>query len=133
LLNRGIASRETAMPVPTHRPAADPQDDLDRPTERGTDAATGRQDRADSPGERADETRHGGGDIYLDAARELAEGELAPEQARRDDDREAERVADGDPDIAGVDGDVEGLASPPGADGDDPVDETERAGDDAIR
>lgn len=119
------------MPAPTHRPAADPLDAMDRSTDRGVDAAMGRQDRADLPGERSDEPRPDArGDVYLDAARDLAEGERDPEQARRDDDREAERVADGDPDIAGDD--PAAIGATHGADDDDPIDETERAGDDAI-
>ncbi|MGN6528544.1 MAG: hypothetical protein ACTHL8_19310 [Burkholderiaceae bacterium] len=124
------------MPAPTLRPAADPLDAMDRSTDRGVDAAMARQERADLPGERSDQPRPDkAGDVYLDAARDLAEGERDPEQARRDDDREAERVADGDPDIAGVgaDDDVEAVAPARGADDDDPIDETERAGDDAIR
>ncbi|HEX7637220.1 MAG TPA: hypothetical protein VF457_02390, partial [Burkholderiaceae bacterium] len=113
------------MPAPTLRPAADPLDDIDR--EAPVDSAMARQERADLPGERSDRPRQarGGGDVYLDAARELAREERDPEQARRDDDRDAERVEDGDPDIAyGAD-----LLAPGehgrGADDDDPIDETE--------
>ena len=119
------------MPAPSVRPAADPLDDIDREAS-GVDSAMARQDRADLPGERSDQPKVSG-DVYLDAARELARESLEPEQARRDGDREAERVIDGDPDIELA---RESLAPADiglGADDDDPIDETERAGDDSVR
>jgi hypothetical protein len=115
------------MPTITNRPAADPFDDIDR-LSSGADSSMARQDRADLPGQRSDEpgNRGSAGDVYTDAARELSQQELDPEQARIDGDREAERIADGDPDVVPLD-------PPRGADDDDPIDETERAGDDSIR
>ena len=115
------------MPAPSIRHAADPLDDIDRDS-GGADTVMGRADRADLPGERSDAPRPGKGDVYIEAAREVSRESLTPSQEALDADREAERVADGDPDIemAGED-----LAR--GPDDDDTIDETERAGDDSIR
>lgn len=119
------------MPAPSIRPAADPLDDIDR-DRGGADTIMERQDRADLPGERSDQPRRGKGDVYIDAARELSRESVAPSQEALDADREAARVADGNPDItlAG-----KGLGSDivHGPDDDDTIDETERAGDDSIR
>lgn len=123
------------MPAPSIRPAADPLDDIDCEAS-GVDSAMARQDRADLPGERSDEPQGGrsaSGDVYLDAARDLAEGSLDPEQARRDADRDAERVVDGDPDLDLARDSLAPAEIGLGADDDDPIDETERAGDDSIR
>ncbi|HEY9025767.1 MAG TPA: hypothetical protein VIP05_15805 [Burkholderiaceae bacterium] len=122
------------MPAPTIRPAADPFDDIDRDG-GGVDTAMASRDRADLPGERSDQPRPakpGDGDVYIEAAREVSRGSVAPSQEALDADREAERVARGDPDIATA---TEGLGSDTGRgpDDDDAIDETERAGDDAIR
>ncbi len=129
------------MPAPSIRPAADPLDDIDRES-GGVDNLMARQDRADLPGERSDEPNAGNGDVYIDAARDLSRRSVTPRQEALDADREAERVVDGDPDIAEGDPDADidlardrlapaeaGL----GADDDDTIDETERAGDDSIR
>jgi hypothetical protein len=113
------------MPAPSIRPAADPLDDIDRQSS-GADSDMARQDRADLPGDRAEHPGPGKGDVYLDAAREVARESIDPIQDALDADRETERVADGDPDVALGD-------SARGADDDDPIDETERAGDDRIR
>jgi len=115
------------MPAPSIRPAADPLDDIDGAA-AGADSAMARQDRADLPGERSDGPQAGQGDVYIDAARDLSRRSLNPNQEALDDDRESARVTDGDPDIALAPAE-RGL----GADDDDPVDETERAGDDSIR
>ena len=119
------------MPAPSIRNAADPLDDIDRDN-GGADTVMARQDRADLPGERSDRPPPGKGDVYIDAARELSRESVAPSQEALDADREAARVADGDPDItlAG-----KGLGSDivHGPDDDDTIDETERAGDDSIR
>ena len=123
------------MPIITNRPAADPLDDIDRETS-GADTLMNRQDRADLPGERSDQPQSGrqpSGDVYSNATRELAEESLVPEQARRDDDREVERVIDGDPDVALARESLSPAEPGLGADDDDPIDETERAGDDSIR
>ncbi len=123
------------MPAPSIRPAADPLDDIDREAS-GVDSAMARQDRADLPGERSDSPQGGrapAGDVYSNATREVAEESLEPEQARRDSDREAERVIDGDPDIELARESLAPAEAGLGADDDDPIDETERAGDDSIR
>ena len=120
------------MPAPSIRPAADPLDAIDRQSS-GADSDMARQDRADLPGERSDHPSPGKGDVYLDAARDVARESLSPSQDALDADREAERVADGDPDIALARDSLAPAESGRGADDDDPIDETERAGDDSIR
>jgi hypothetical protein len=84
------------------------------------------------PGERSDRPPPGKGDVYIDAARELSRESVAPSQEALDADREAERVADGDPDIE-LAGEGLGADIARGPDDDDTIDETERAGDDSIR
>lgn len=120
------------MPAPTIRPAADPLDDIDRESS-GVDSVMARQDRADLPGERSDQPSPGKGDVYLDAARDVARESVVPSQEALDADREAERVADGDPDIALARDRLAPAEVGRGPDDDDTIDETERAGDDAIR
>ena len=123
------------MPAPSIRPAADPLDDIDRESS-GVDSAMARQDRADLPGARSDEPQGGrqpSGDVYSEATREVVQESLDPEQARRDDDREVDRIIDGDPDLAMARESLEPAETGLGADDDDPIDETERAGDDSIR
>lgn len=122
------------MPTITNRPAADPLDDIDRES-TGADSSMARQDRADFPGERSDQPRNQNqaGDVYIDATRAVSEQSRDRDQARIDDDREDERVADGDPDVALAGENLERVAPARGADDDDPIDETERAGDDSIR
>jgi len=127
------------MPTITSRPAADPLDDIDRDTS-GVDSSMARQDRADLPGQRSDRPPPGepvkgdDGDVYIDATRAVSEEGQVDEQARIDADREAERIADGDPDVVlGSAAGVEPAPVPRGADDDDPIDETERAGDDSLR
>jgi hypothetical protein len=109
-----------------NRPAADPLDDIDRESS-GADTSMARQDRADLPGERSDQpgNQNEPGDVFIEATREVSRQDLDPEQERIDGDREAERIADGDPDLAP-------LEVARGADDDDPIDEVERAGDDSI-
>jgi hypothetical protein len=119
------------MPAPSIRHAADPLDDIDRDN-GGADTVMARQDRADLPGERSDRPPPGKGDVYIDAARELSRESVAPSQEALDADREAERVADGDPDIE-LAGEGLGADVARGPDDDDTIDETERAGDDSIR
>ncbi|MFL6697920.1 MAG: hypothetical protein ACJ8GJ_12190 [Vitreoscilla sp.] len=115
------------MPAPSIRPAADPLDDIDRES-AGVDSAMARQDRADQPGERSDSPPASKGDIYIDAARELSRDSLVPSQEALDADRDAERIADGDPDL-----DLAPAQAGHGADDDDTIDETERAGGDSLR
>lgn len=104
------------MPAPTIRSAADPLDDIDRETS-GVDSAMTRQDRADLPGERSDQPS---GQEDVD--------DLQTESAPDIDD-----VTDGDPDVDLVRNSLEPLQAGQGADDDDSIDETERAGDDSIR
>lgn len=122
------------MPAPSIRPAADPLDDIDRESS-GVDSVMARQDRADLPGERSDQPQPGKGDVYLDAAREVARESLDPDQEALDAEREAERIVDGggDPDIALARDSLAPAETGRGPDDDDTIDETERAGDDAIR
>jgi len=120
------------MPAPSVRPAADPLDDIDRESS-GVDTIMERQDRADLPGERSDQPNAGNGDIYTDAARELSRESLSPSQEALDAERDVERVVDGDPDIDLARDSLAPAERGMGADDDDTIDETERAGDDSIR
>lgn len=120
------------MPAPTIRPAADPLDDIDRASS-GVDTIMERQDRADLPGERSDQPRAAGGDVYIDAARDLSRESVIPSQEALEADRDAERIADGDPDIALARESLAPAEAGLGPDDDDTIDETERAGDDSIR
>ena len=122
------------MPAPSIRPASDPLDDIDRESS-GVDTIMERQDRADLPGERSDQPKPppGKGDVYLDAAREVARESLDPNQDALDADRDAERIADGDPDIELARDSLAPAEAGLGPDDDDTIDETERAGDDSIR
>ena len=119
------------MPAPSIRPAADPLDDIDRES-GGVDDVMARQDRADLPGERS-EPKSGKGDIYLDAARDVARESVSPSQEALDADRDAERVVDGDPDVDLARDSLAPAEVGLGPDDDDTIDETERAGDDSIR
>ena len=120
------------MPAPSIRPAADPLDDIDRES-GGVDTVMGRQDRADLPGERSDQPNPGKGDIYLEAARDVARESLNPNQEALDADRDVERVVDGDPDIDLARESLAPAEAGLGPDDDDTIDETERAGDDSLR
>ena len=120
------------MPTPSIRPAADPLDDIDRES-AGVDTLMDRQDRADLPGERSDQPNAGNPDVYLDATREVARESLNPNQEAFDADRDAERIVDGDPDIDLARDRLAPAERGLGADDDDTIDETERAGDDSIR
>ena len=122
------------MPAPSTRPAADPLDDIDRESS-GVDTLMERQDRADLPGERSDQPNagNGNGDIYIEAAREVSRESLSPSQEALDADRDVERVVDGDPDVDLVRDSLAPSERGMGADDDDTIDETERAGDDSIR
>ncbi len=120
------------MPAPSIRPAADPLDDIDRAS-GGVDTIMERQDRADLPGERSDQPRSTKGDVYIDAAREVSRGSIDPDQEALDADRDAERIANGDPDIELAHDSLAPAEQGLGPDDDDTIDETERAGDDSIR
>jgi len=120
------------MPAPSIRNAADPLDDIDRES-GGADTLMERQDRADLPGERSDQPQPVKGDVYIDAARDLSRELVSPSQDALDADREAERVAAGDPDIALARDSLAPAEAGRGPDDDDTIDETERAGDDSIR
>ena len=120
------------MPAASIRPAADPLDDIERES-AGVDSAMARQDRADRPGERSDRPPASKGDIYIDAARELSRDSVIPSQEALDADRDAERIADGDPDLDPAHDRLAPAEGGQGADDDDTIDETERAGDDSLR
>ena len=120
------------MSAPSTRPAADPLDDIDRES-GGVDTLMERQDRADLPGERSDQPDAGKGDVYTDATREVARESLNPNQEALDADRDVERVIDGDPDLDLARDSLAPAERGMGADDDDTIDETERAGDDSIR
>jgi len=123
------------MPAPTIRPAADPLDDIDRAT-TGADSAMGRQDRADLPGERSDHPNaghSGSGDKYIDATRAVSEGALDTDEAVLDDHEGSRVILDEDADLGMARESLRPAEPARGADDDDPIDETERAGDDAIR
>jgi hypothetical protein len=119
------------MPAPSIRPAADPLDDIDRES-GGVDTLMDRQDRADLPGERSDQPRAADGDIEIDAARDISRGDVDPSQEALDADRDVERIVAGRADGT-LDIDLLPVERGLGADDDDTIDETERAGDDAIR
>ena len=120
------------MPAPSIRPAADPLDDIDRES-GGVDTLMERQDRADRPDERSDQPHATKGDIYTDAARELSRESVSPNQEALDADRDIDRVVDGDPDIDLARDSLAPAERGMGADDDDTIDETERAGDDSVR
>ncbi len=120
------------MPAPSTRPAADPLDDIDRES-GGVDTLMERQDRADLPGERSDQPNAGDSDVYLDATREVARESLNPNQEALDAGRDVERVVDGDPDVELARERLAPAERGLGADDDDTIDETERAGDDSLR
>ena len=120
------------MPAPSTRPAADPLDDIDRES-GGVDTLMERQDRADLPSERSDEPNAGKGDIYTDATRDVVRESIDPNQEALDADRDIERVLAGDSDIDLARDSLAPAERGLGADDDDTIDETERAGDDSIR
>jgi len=120
------------MPAPSIRPSADPLDDIDRES-GGADSMMARQDLADLPGERSDQPNPGKGDVYIDAARDLSRQSVSPNQEALDADRDAERIVDGDPDVELARDSLAPAERGLGPDDDDTIDETERAGDDAIR
>jgi hypothetical protein len=125
----GIAT----MPTATTRSAADPLDDIDRETS-GVDSAMSRQDRADIPGHRSDHPDAGqASDKYTDATREVVEGSADIDESVLEDHEGSRVLPDEDERDLAVRRD--GLDPPEprrGADDDDPIDETERAGDDGL-
>jgi hypothetical protein len=120
------------MPAPTIRPAADPLDDIDRET-TGVDSAMTRQDRADVPGHRSDHPDAGNGDKYIDATRAVSEGIPESDEAVLDDHEGSRVILDEDADVGMARDSMKPSEPGRGADDDDPIDEVERAGDDAIR
>jgi hypothetical protein len=120
------------MPAPTIRPAADPLDDIDR--ESSVDGTMGRQDRADLPGQRSDHPNAGGrGDKYIDATRAVSEGAADTDQAVLDDHEGSRVILDEDADLGMARESLKPAEPGRGPDDDDPIDETEREGDDTIR
>ena len=120
------------MPAPTTRPAADPLDDIDRES-GGVDTLMERQDRADLPGERSDHPNAGSSDVYTDATRQVARESDDLNHEALDVERDAERLVDGEPDVGLARDRLAPAEGGRGADDDDTIDETERAGDDSIR
>ena len=121
------------MPAPTIRPAADPLDDIDRETS-GVDTAMTRQDRADVPGERSDHPNAGDpGDKYIDATRAVSQGLPDTDEAVLEDHEGSRVILDEDADLGMARDSLKPAEAGRGADDDDPIDEVERAGDDAIR
>ena len=116
------------MPAPSIRPAADPLDDIDRRSS-GVDTIMERQDRADLPGERSDAPNAGNGATDIDAERDVS----SEMQSSSQDALDADRVVDGDPDVDLARDSLAPAEHGMGADDDDPIDETERAGDDSLR
>ncbi len=105
------------------KPVADPLDDIDRVTP--VDHLMARQDRADLPGNRSDEPGNGGAPQPLTAQDEaLADPDDLPQA---DDDT----VSLDDPDVALTIENTIGERPGAGPDDDDPIEETERLGDDA--
>jgi hypothetical protein len=121
------------MPAPTIRPAADPFDDIDRASS-GADSSMERQERADLPGQRSDEPNAGeSGDKYIDATRAVSEESAETDPTVLEDHEGSRVILDEDADL-GMARDTLRPAEPGrGPDDDDPIDETEREGDDAIR
>jgi hypothetical protein len=129
----GVLQLDAAiMPTPTTRSAADPLDDIDRETS-GVDSAMSRQDRADIPGHRSDHPDAGQpSDKYSDATREIVEGSPDIDESVLEDHEGSRVLPEDDKRDLAVPRD--GLSPPEsrsGADDDDPIDETERAGDDS--
>jgi hypothetical protein len=119
------------------RPSADPLDDIDRVN--SVDNAMARQDRADLPGNRSDQP--GNQEIPLDGRLDSpdvldtsgrgADAALDPDEVSLD--------ASTDPDSTEIDPDVDmvlqgNAGQPPGRgpDDDEPIEETERMGDDSL-
>jgi hypothetical protein len=112
------------------KPVADPLDDIDRVAP--VDSLMARQDRADLPGNRADEPSGEDNDpddneLGADAAGPMADGSRAAVV-------DVDDIADGevDPDIGMA---VDSLAAQPpgnGPDDDEPIEETERLGGDSL-
>lgn len=121
------------MPAPTIRPAADPLDDIDRVTS-GVDSTMARQDRADLPAERSDQPDAGAsGDKYIDATRAVSEGAPDTNETVLEDHEGSRVILDEEADIGMARDSMKPAEPGRGADDDDPIDEVERAGDDAIR
>ena len=99
------------MPAPTLRPAADTLDDRDRAT---SDAGAT-------------------GDKYIDATRAVSQGERDADEAVLEDHEGSRVILDEDADLGMARDSMKPADPPRGADDDDPIDEVERAGDDAIR
>jgi hypothetical protein len=108
------------------KPVADPFDDIDRVTP--IDTLMARQDRADLPGNRSDQPGNDENDPDRNelGADPIVEGEV-------DGDALAESLSDEDidPDLD-LAIDPRGARSGTGPDDDEPIEETERMGDDSL-
>lgn len=120
------------MTPPLVKPVADPLDDIDRVAP--VDSLMARQDRADLPGNRSDIPRND--DAPRDAADDALEDPSADAGSALDPDDVALPVDDGndvsldDPDIAAALANAQVQRAGSGPDDDEPIEETERLGDD---
>ncbi len=112
------------------KPVADPLDDIDRVTP--VDTLMARQDRADLPGNRSDQPDNDENDPDRNELGADAAGPMADRDVPEGVDVEDLSDEDVDPDIGMA---VDSLAaSKPGngPDDDEPIEETERQGDDSL-
>jgi hypothetical protein len=121
------------MTPPIVKPVADPLEDIDRVAP--VDSLMARQDRADLPGNRSDIPRNG--DAPRDAADEVPDDVSADAAYVPDpDDIALPENADGDvslndPDVAAALENAPSQRPGLGPDDDEPIEETERLGDDS--
>ena len=121
------------MTPPIVKPVADPLDDIDRIAP--VDNLMARQDRADLPGNRSDIPR--GDDAPRDEAEEALDDSSADAGARIDPDDVVLPVDVGndvsldDPDVAATLENAQVQRTGCGPDDDEPIEETERLGDDS--
>jgi hypothetical protein len=133
LLAAGLAIPESRAMQPTIvKPVADPLDDIDRVTP--VDTLMARQDRADLPGNRSDQPGNDENDPDRNELGADPDGPTADADAQDAIDVDVEDLStdDVDPDIGMA---VDGLAAQApgnGPDDDEPIEETERLGDDSL-
>jgi hypothetical protein len=120
------------MSPPIVKPVADPFDDIDRVAP--VDSLMARQDRADLPGNRSDQPSNDDNDPdrnELGADSPGADTSIDPDDVAADEAGEPFSDDEPDPDVALA---SEGLVGEPvgnGPDDDEPIEETERLGDDS--
>jgi hypothetical protein len=133
LLAAGLAIQESCAMQPTIvKPVADPLADIDRVTP--VDTLMARQDRADLPGNRSDQPGNEENDPDRNELGADPAGPMADGSPSDDVDVDVEDLAseDVDPDVGTA---VDSLASRRpgnGPDDDEPIEETERLGDDSL-